>query len=358
MSSKSRYDTGGTIPMKRTSMTGLLLILGFFAATSQTTQDTLFYRSLHYTARGMSYWYASANGGLESITGVPYEQLGCQNCHVAGCFQCHLTVANDQSAYSTAAARRQEQCLVCHAREASIMKIDRESNQSDVHVEKGMICMDCHTAREIHGDGREYVSMKQPDAMEVSCGQCHSPGESRAHTVHDGKLDCNACHQRHVVSCTNCHFETLVKEGKRIAIPVSGWMFLMNLNGKVTSATMQSFVVKENKTFLMFAPQHSHSVMGKGRTCNECHSAKILEDIRKGRVKLTWFQDAKMQNRKGVIPVAEGITWEMVYQDREGGNWVPMANPRQPKLHYASFGTPLTAAQIRSLRKPQTDTGK
>jgi hypothetical protein len=323
------------------------------AAFSQETKDTLFYRSLHFTANGMSYWYSQAQGGLESITGVPYEQLSCQNCHVTGCSRCHLTTTPTGPAYSSKAAGQQERCLECHAREASVIKADKEANRLDVHFARGMTCMDCHTVRDVHGDGRSYVSMKETGAMETSCEKCHEPKASRAHTVHGGKLECKACHEQQVVSCTNCHFETQVKEGKRVAIPVSGWLFLMNRDGKTTSANMQSFVVKENKTFLMFAPQHSHSIMKKGRECGECHAAQVLQDIQAGMVKLTWLQDGKVQNRKGVIPVAENVDWEMVYQDRDQGKWVPMPNPLKRKLHYAAYGEPLTQKQIRSLLQVQ-----
>lgn len=328
---------------------GLLLFASVSMAYTQETKDTLFYRSLHSTAAGMGYWYSQANGGLETITGIPYTQLPCQNCHVPGCSRCHLTATSDGPAYSSKAARQQEKCLECHAREASILKIDKESNRLDVHFARGMTCLDCHTARDLHGDGKTYVSMRQEGAMEMKCEKCHAPGNSRAHTVHGGKVDCQACHEQHVVSCTNCHFETQVREGKRISIPVSGWLFLMNLNGKVTSANMQTFVVKGAKTFLMFAPQHSHSIMKKGRDCGDCHGSQILQEIQTGTVRLTQLEDGKLQNIKGVIPVADNVNWEMVYQDREQGKWVPLSNPAKPKLHYAAYGKPLTKDQIHKL---------
>ncbi|HMK52138.1 MAG TPA: hypothetical protein VK551_06535, partial [Thermodesulfobacteriota bacterium] len=35
-------------------------------------ENCFFLSSLHYTAKGMEYWYDKANGGLETISGVPY----------------------------------------------------------------------------------------------------------------------------------------------------------------------------------------------------------------------------------------------------------------------------------------------
>ena len=322
---------------------------------AQNNNDqTLFHSSLHYTAKGMAYWYDQSNGGLESITGIPYTQLGCQNCHVANCDRCHLTERDGIPVYSTKAALKQDMCLKCHAREASILKIDRQANELDVHFANNMICMDCHSGREVHGDGVQYSSMKETKAMDTKCENCHAQlNETTSHTVHEGKVDCKACHERQVVSCTNCHFETLIKEGKRVAIPVPGWVFLMNYDGKVTSANMQTFVVAGNKTFLMFAPQHSHSIMAKGRKCDDCHATKILQQLKKGKLKLTWLQNDKLENLKGVIPVFENVDWEMVYQDRKNGEWVPINNPLAPKLHYAGYGEPLTSDQMQKLLQLQ-----
>ena len=345
--------------MKGTSLIRLCLILLLpllwvgVQAQDSGSKGTIFDRSLHFTAKGMSYWYDKANGGLEVVSGVPYAQLGCQDCHVATCDQCHVA-KTDETAYSTKAARNQEMCLTCHAREASIFKIDKAANQVDVHTANGMTCMDCHTAGEMHGNGTEFVSMKQSGAMEITCEKCHTPGASLSHTTHNGKVDCKACHDRQVVSCTNCHFETLVKEGKRVAMPVSGWMFLMNLDGKVTCANMQSFVVKGKKTFIMFAPQHSHSVTAKGRKCEECHATEAAKQAQQGSVKLTWLEGGKLQNLKGVVPVAANVKWGMAYHEREDGKWVPMSDALEPVLHYAGYGKPLTADQMKNLVKPQT----
>lgn len=138
-------------------------------------------------------------------------------------------------------------------------------------------------------------------------------------------------------------------------MPVSGWVFLMNLNGKVTSANMQSFVVKGKKTFLMFAPQHSHSVMAKGRTCNECHATEAARQAQNGKVRLTWSENGQLKNVKGVIPVAENVDWEMLYYEREEGKWVPLKDAEAPVLHYAGFGKTLTSQQMKNILKAQAE---
>ncbi|MBE0568423.1 MAG: hypothetical protein IH577_01950 [Deltaproteobacteria bacterium] len=342
---------------------GILLLLcgGIFCAPHPTSgqqiqEENCFYlSSLHYTARGMSYWYDKANGGLETLTGVPYGEAGCSKCHVSSCDACHKTEVGGKPAYSTKAAKDQKTCLKCHAREGlMVLKIDKEANTPDVHFAKGMTCMDCHTSREVHGDGAEWKSMKEPGAMDAKCESCHdSPPKSVSHTVHGDKLDCKSCHVRHVVSCNSCHFETMVKEKKRVSRPVHGWKFLMNYNGKVTAANMQTFVAPGNKTFLMFAPQFSHSVKKDGTRCEECHGTAIVGEILKERITISWLEDGKERNLKGVIPVVDGVRYHLVYQNYDKGTWTVIANPPAPKVQYVGYGTPLSKEQVRKLANPQ-----
>ncbi len=318
-------------------------------------EECFYLSSLHYTAKGMAYWYDKANGGFETITGVPYVEVGCDRCHIGSCDACHKTESDGKPDYSTATANNQEMCLNCHAREANmIMKIDMERNTPDVHFAAGMSCMDCHTAREIHGDGIEYTSMKEQGAMDVTCERCHySIAASRSHTVHGSKLDCKACHVRHVVSCNNCHFETMIKEKKRVSLPVSGWKFLMNYEGKVTSANMQTFVAPGDRTFLIFAPQFSHSVMKDGSKCEECHSTRIVEQILREKIELSWLEGGIEQNLKGIIPVVGGVRYDCLYQNFDKGIWTPISDPPAPKVQYVGYGLPITDEQVRHLGEPQ-----
>jgi hypothetical protein len=345
---------------------GVILAIGLLSGILQgrtppppVEESTCFYlRSLHFTAKGMEHWYSKKNGGLELLSGVPYEQLDCQGCHAAGCDRCHKSEKKQADckiqAYSIAAAKNQSMCLQCHGREKAMISIDHKAGQEDVHVAKGMECADCHSQKEMHGDGMEYLSLKQPGAMDTQCENCHDDLKpTDAHEVHKDRLDCKACHVRHVVSCTNCHFDTFLEKGVRKALPVSGWVFLMNLNNKVTSASMQTFVVKGDKTFLMFAPHMSHSIVKKGRTCDACHATDTMRAAQAGAVKLTWLQDGKLHNQKGVIPVVDGVDYQCVYQNLKDDQWTPIANPAAPIRQYAAFGKPLTRQQLDRLAKKQ-----
>src|SRR3989442_10730251 len=41
----------------------------------------------------------------------------------------------------------------------------------DVHFDRGMACIDCHTEREVHGDGQVY--RKRHYEVELRCETCH-----------------------------------------------------------------------------------------------------------------------------------------------------------------------------------------
>ncbi len=43
--------------------------------------------------------------------------------------------------------------------------------KSDVHYQKGMLCQDCHTSNDLHGDG--FLSGANAGAVEIECQDCH-----------------------------------------------------------------------------------------------------------------------------------------------------------------------------------------
>jgi hypothetical protein len=114
---------------------------------------------------------------------------------------------------------------------------------------------------------------------------------------------------------------------------------------------MQTFVVGADKTFFMFAPHMSHSVMKDGRKCDGCHGTETVKNVQKGKVTLTWLEEGKVKNLKGVVPVVKGVDYQCVYQDRKEGKWVPIQNPSKPIYHYAAFGEPLSKEQLDKLVK-------
>ncbi len=48
----------------------------------------------------------------------------------------------------------------------------------DIHLEKGMHCVDCHFSQDVHGNGKMYG--QYADAIEISCIDCHGTIDRRA----------------------------------------------------------------------------------------------------------------------------------------------------------------------------------
>jgi hypothetical protein len=327
-------------------------------AQERTQQDGNFYeKSLHYTIRGLEFWYSKNNGGLERLTRIPFAKLSCSGCHVRTCDTCHMQEADGKSVYSLEKAKAETACGKCHDFESlTFARENPGSKMADVHFAKGMKCMDCHSAQEIHGDGTLHDSMHAPGAMSTRCEKCHANlSKCPSNAVHKGKLNCNACHVRDVASCYNCHFDTKVKAGKSVSLPLKNMLFLINYDGKVTLANLHTFVY-QNKGMIIFAPGFSHSILKEGRKCGECHATAIIQDMKTGGFRPVLWESGTLRNAGGVIPVLDGFDWKFVFLNYPNGQWVPVKNAPKPLLNYGGYSKPITKEQFTKLTNPQSPT--
>jgi hypothetical protein len=326
-----------------------LMVFGF-SQERRWPDKNFFDSSLHHTSRGIAFWYSQEQGGVEKLTGIPITQMNCLDCHVQSCDACHAKTVNGRQVYSAAQARAQTACIECHG--LGDVEAAKKNNQFvDIHFEKGLKCMDCHTAREIHGDGKAYDTYSQEGVLEANCRNCHDQVSSiQSHTVHKDKLDCNACHAKELPSCLNCHMDTRVKEGKSHSLPLKDVFFLVNSRGKVTLATCLSFVYQD-KTMIEFSPSFPHTVAKEGRTCPECHASPIIKDIQKKAFRPVTWTEGELKNVSGVIPVLEGLEWKFPFFNYNQGKWIPIPDPGQPRIQYAGYSTPLTEEQFRKLER-------
>ncbi|MCS6816877.1 MAG: cytochrome c3 family protein [Blastocatellia bacterium] len=281
--------------------------------TSQgPTITETFATSLHGTRRGKQTWYSKYNEGFEALTGIPIDQLTCLKCHPGtradgtpidtatyrpDCSDCHVRVGDQVS---------QETCLKCHRRQATEITTFR---YTDVHRELGFTCRNCHTKREMHGDGNIYLSWLEPGAMDVSCETCHKTiSATTSHNLHRETVDCTACHAQSVISCYNCHFESEVAAGvKRPYGVLRGFTLLVRRqgSGKIYPATIMALTY-QGKSFVAIAPYRAHNIVTRGRSCRECHAnAAITEYARTGQITVTrWDErERRLIGPSGVIPV-------------------------------------------------------
>ena len=234
-------------------------------------KENFYTKSLHYTNNGIKYWYSKEQGGVERIAGKTADELNCTSakCHAYTCDACHLDVSNGVSFYSLKPLKNNDICKKCH---------NSDEEGPDVHFQKEMKCMDCHTAKEIHGDGIAHNTYYEPGIFDVHCENCHSKiSGSLSHTVHNGKLDCGTCHITETSICINCHFD--IK--KRIPA-IKNMLFLVNKDDKVILGNILTFISK-NKTMVTVAPGFSHSIRKDGRKCGECHNTVNLKNISKNK---------------------------------------------------------------------------
>jgi len=343
-------------------------------------QAQYFSTSVHGKRAGKAYWYGTANGGFETLTGVPvdHHNLECAGCHGAtdangaaytspytpGCVDCHAN--NDFSATGVT----QPSCLKCHSRQANEIN---NSGYSDVHRTAGMTCMSCHKSQDMHGDGVAYQSMLEEGAIKTKCSNagCH-PTPSASHATYDphgGKLDCSACHTQSVISCYNCHFESQVDAHlKRAKQMIKGFVLLVNKpNGKVGTASFQSLSY-QGKTWAAFGPYTGHTITRSGRLCADCHNnAAIQEYNSTGQIYFAKWNsaDSTLSNKQGAIPIPSDykstfkidfITYNGLSSDAvvASKNWSKVNITPGQHDYQMLFATPLTAAQMSALTISRT----
>lgn len=335
------------------SWTTLCAVL--FAVTQAVGQaqapppEDIFYESgLHYTNRGIEFIYSKEHGGLEKLTGMSAEKLGClqAKCHVRSCDACHRENVDGKAFYSVETARTEAACQRCHP---------MDENNPDVHFKGGMKCMDCHSAREIHGDGVAYDTYMQPGFFDTRCENCHNDiPKTASHTVHGGKLDCSVCHALDVVTCFNCHIDTRIAEKKDVQIERHGLFFLVNHEGEVTLGNLVSYVYG-NKTMITVAPSFPHSITEVGRTCEACHATSIVRQVKEGALDLLSWRDGNAVSPEGVVPVIEGMKWNLTFLGRTGDQWNPLEKPDDPLISFSGYCTPLSGDQLNKLERAQPE---
>ncbi|MCM2322800.1 MAG: hypothetical protein NDJ90_06025 [Oligoflexia bacterium] len=142
----------------------------------------------------------------------PRTQADFEDARGGGCMACHL---GSKASFHVPITVRigNQNCFGCHSRSGRISLSyegwhettfeeaprswpkDRsrvladgrvlQKELADIHFERGMTCVDCHTSRELMGDGRAHLH--QEDQIEIACTDCHRV--SSAKTIRGAALD-------------------------------------------------------------------------------------------------------------------------------------------------------------------------
>ena len=140
--------------------------------------------------------------------------------------------------------------------------------QADIHHDKGMACIDCHTSRDIMGDGYAYRNMYQQ--TEITCEDCHGSATQPP--------------QREAISRENeevlresGHYQRQMKQGDVMVLTAKGRkyanVFVENdtiwLQGKHDGKLHESKVITGTP---------EHTIAGHERMeCYSCHSRSVAQ---------------------------------------------------------------------------------
>lgn len=313
-----------------------------------------FETSLHKNITGME-WFYNQPDGFGAVSGVDFATSGCGNCHselseVNPCYSCHT------DGVDVTPSPGNDKCFVCHSRQSTTFADTGAVQEEDYHIHTlNYDCSDCHKSGDLHGDGTAYNSMLEDGAIDVECDDCHGLSTVEAHSTtiqsHMDNLECQACHTQSVISCYNCHFESLLNDGiKRAYKPLSDFVFLMNNDeGKVTTASFQS-VSYGDKNFYVFAPYYAHTIGTKeeARSCSDCHNNEAISELNsEGKITFTKWEEGALVHKTGVIPLVDFDKLEMQFLEYDGAAWAPKAGGTVSTQ--IEFGTALTEDQLEAL---------
>lgn len=256
--------------------------------------------------------------GPENSPGDDYLRNQCLRCHLwsdghqrdgdyraSGCAACHVLYAddgfyqgNDKAIDKTKKDRpmfhritskiTETQCIHCHNRGGrtgvsfiGTMESDGYGTpwtksggkqgklhgkhynhlQADIHYDKGMTCIDCHTKQDLHGDGNIYA--KKWQAVEVECEDCHGTMTQKSN----------------LKTSWGNPYTNLKKEGGKIILT-------RKMDGKevVVPQVMDAKLSTDGQTAHVAVPKHMESL--ECYTCHgtwapQCYGCHAKQDIAK-----------------------------------------------------------------------------
>ncbi|HAH23377.1 MAG TPA: hypothetical protein DCL77_06425 [Prolixibacteraceae bacterium] len=202
-----------------TTQSGIIAVDQFVFGETASLNDSFHVQNLGHSAADthLRNLCAGCHLGMEKThTGnAPWLERG------GGCNACHLHYTNEATASmkhmqsGTLVAQQEihptidlqvsnDRCMSCHSRsgrislnyegwnetgegakinpavQSKILPDQRvlEFVQSDVHHQRGMACIDCHTSYDLMGDGIRHTHKE--DAVSVQCIDCHTTGKIRS----------------------------------------------------------------------------------------------------------------------------------------------------------------------------------
>lgn len=261
---------------------------------------------------------------LDNLSGDLYRKF-CARCHVArqndavdgaghaaGCAACHFPYGDDASyqggdptmkgkqphsrTHAMSGLPPLEACTRCHQRSGRVALAYQGLNDGnnglvptrggmpgplpasdqrnyahiapDVHFAAGMECIDCHTSREVMGDG--YATPGMHGQLEIACRDCHGDGSSRPNFG-------TAWREQELPVRESRQYGRALPPGARMALTARGRPYsnVFDDDGRVGVVLKRSGRVLRSPVVTGTA---AHTVAGHERLeCHACHSRTVVQ---------------------------------------------------------------------------------
>ena len=126
---------------------------------------------------------ARATGATRSSSARPARRSSTRSCSTRS------SPTSTATAGSTARSTSATAAATCSTRTSKIVphedpeRFGKAVHLKDIHLEKGMQCVDCHFGQDNHGNGKLYGETR--NAIEIDCVDCHGTIDKRADPDHE-----------------------------------------------------------------------------------------------------------------------------------------------------------------------------
>ncbi len=134
--------------------------------------------------------------------------------------------------------------------------------QDDVHHQKGMNCIDCHTSRETMGDGNFYLH--QEEQVKIKCTDCHFTGKPRTKNISELDQESRKIISLRKFSEKNKKFLVIEKSNNPL------------INTFIDKSGEAKLITKIKNDTLPLKPPSFVCIEGKGHknlSCKSCHTS-------------------------------------------------------------------------------------
>lgn len=160
---------------------------------------------------------------------------------------------------------------------SALYGIDHHTLVPDIHYEKGLACIDCHTATEIMGKGEVFSASHE--ALETTCSDCHGTVDSAPKTT---RIKKDASAVKAVKANPNINYS--LKAGDEVVMTSRGTI-LRNVKKTAKGFVLTSKVTGKQHTIPLIKDSeqkpipHQVTRMMQNVECSACHAQWLSLDL-------------------------------------------------------------------------------